>query len=223
MKQLLDLLFPKQCINCNKEGSFLCEDCLSLIEINHFQYCLCEKLKKTNKCKNCKKRNLDKLFFATSFNNKIVQRIIHKLKYSRIKELAIPLAFLMIKHLQIIDCQISNDFFLVPIPLSNKKKRTRGFNQSEEIAKIISEATKLSLFNCVKKIKETKSQTELTKEQRQENVKDVFRITNDVKDKKIILIDDVYTTGATMEELAKKLKESGASVVWGLVAAREIG
>ena len=76
MKKILDILFPKICINCNKEGSFLCDDCLSLIEVNHFQYCLCEKLEKKNKCNCCKKRNLDKVFSATSFENKIVQKAI---------------------------------------------------------------------------------------------------------------------------------------------------
>ena len=221
-KQLLNLFFPKQCISCKKEGSFLCDDCLSLIEVNHFQYCLCEKLEKNNKCNLCKERNLDKVFSASSFKNKIVQKAIHKLKYSYIKELSIPLAFLIIKHLQVINCQISNDFLMAPIPLSNKKKRLRGFNQSEEIAKIISDVTKIPLFNCVKKIKETKSQTEMTKRQRKENVQDVFLITSDVSNKKIIIIDDVYTTGSTMEEVARKLKESKASVVWGITAAREI-
>ena len=215
MKKILDILFPKICINCNKEGSFLCDDCLSLIEVNHFQYCLCEKLEKKNKCNCCKKRNLDKVFSATSFENKIVQKAIHKLKYSYIKELSIPLAYLIIRHLQVIDCQISNDFLLVPIPLSNKEKRLRGFNQSEEIAKIISEATKIPLFDCVKKIKETKPQ-------RKENIKDAFLITKDVSNKKIILIDDVYATGSTMEEVARKLKELKASVVWGVTVAREI-
>jgi ComF family protein len=158
---------------------------------------------------------LDKVFSATSFENKIVQKAIHKLKYSYIKELSIPLAYLIIRHLQVIDCQISNDFLLVPIPLSNKEKRLRGFNQSEEIAKIISEATKIPLFDCVKKIKETKPQ-------RKENIKDAFLITKDVSNKKIILVDDVYATDSTMEEVAKKLKESKASVVWGVTVAREI-
>lgn len=221
IKQLLNLFFPKQCINCNREGSFLCEDCFSLIEINNFQYCLCEKLEKNNKCENCKNKYLDKVFSATSFKNKIVKKAIHKLKYSHIKELSIPLAYLIIKHLQAIDCQIDNNFFLVPVPLSDKKKRMRGFNQSEEIAKIISEVTGLPLLNCVKKIKETRSQTEMTKDQRQENVRNVFLINRNVENKNIILIDDVYTTGATMEEVAKKLKESKANIVWGITVARE--
>lgn len=221
IKQLLNLFFPKQCINCNKEGSFLCEDCLSLIEINSFQYCLCEKLEKNNKCENCKNKYLDKVFSATSFKNKIIKRAIHKLKYSYIKELSVPLAYLIIRHLQVIDCQIDNDFFLAPIPLSDKKRRTRGFNQSEEIAKIISEVTGLPLLNCIKKTKETKSQTEMTRNQRQENVKNVFSINGNVENKNIILIDDVYTTGATMEEVARELKEAKANIVWGITVARE--
>ncbi|MFA5228281.1 MAG: phosphoribosyltransferase family protein [Candidatus Paceibacterota bacterium] len=205
MKKLLDLLFPKECINCKREGSFLCEDCLSLIEVNHFQYCLCEKLEKKNKCNNCKNRSLDKLFSATSFENKIVKNIINKLKNSRIKELSIPLAYLIIKHLQIIDCQIDNDFFLASVPISNKDKRIRGFNQSEEIARIISEATKIPLLNCIERKKEN-----------------LFCVIENVKNKKIIVIDDVYITGSTMEEVSKKLKEAQASTVWGVTATRQI-
>jgi ComF family protein len=111
----------------------------------------------------------------------------------------------------------------MPIPLSDKKKKKRGFNQSEEIAKVISEATKIENdFNCIIKIKDNKSQTELTKKERFENVKNTFKIVKNVKNKNILLLDDVYTTGATMEECAKSLKESGASKVWGVTVAREM-
>lgn len=204
MKRIIDLLFPKQCISCNKEGTFLCEDCLSLIDVNHFQYCLCEKLEKTNKCNNCRNRSLDIIFSATSFKNKIVQKAIHKFKHSCIKELSIPLAYLIIKHLQTIDCKITNEFILTPVPLSNKETRARGFNHSKEITKILSEATKIPLIDCV--IKQERG----------------FKIIANIKNKKILLVDDVYTTGLIMEEIAKKLKESGASTVWGITVAREI-
>jgi ComF family protein len=222
MKNLLDLIFPKQCIVCKKEGVYLCEDCLSMININPFKYCLCEKIRKEDKCENCKNRSLDKIYSASSLNDKIVRLAIHKFKYSHIKELSVPFAFLILRHLQIVKCQI-DDFILMPIPLSDKKKKKRGFNQSEEIAKVISEATKIENdFNCIIKIKDNKSQTELTKKERFENVKNTFKIVKNVKNKNILLLDDVYTTGATMEECAKSLKESGASKVWGVTVAREM-
>jgi len=224
LKSIWDIIFPKRCINCKKEGSFLCEDCLSLIPINPFEYCLCEKLEKRNKCENCKNRYLDKILSATDFNNKIIREAIHKFKYSFIEELSIPLSFIILNHLQNIDCQIDNSFVVIPVPMHDKKKRRRGFNQSEEIAKLISEATSLPFSTTLVKTKETKPQMELNKAERIENIKNCFAIKNkkEIENKTIILLDDVYTTGTTMEQCAKVLKENGAKEVWGLTIAREI-
>lgn len=222
MKKILNILFPKNCINCKKEGSYLCDDCLSLIEVNHFQYCLCEKLEKNDKCNNCRNKHLDKLFSSTSFKNNIVKNTINKLKHSHIKELSIPLAYLILKHLQIINCKIDKNFILIPVPLFNKTKRSRGFNQSEEIAKIISETTGMNLLDCITKIKNTKTQTETKRKERVNNVKNSFRVIENLRGKNIILIDDVYVTGSTMEECAKELKKAGANIVWGVTVAREV-
>ena len=121
-----------------------------------------------------------------------------------------------------VNCQLCN-FILIPIPLSDKKKKKRGFNQSEEIAKIISEVTKIETdFNCIIKVKDNKSQTELTRKERIENVKNTFKIIKNIKNKNILLLDDVYTTGSTMEECAKTLKSAGANKVWGITIAREM-
>jgi ComF family protein len=99
----------------------------------------------------------------------------------------------------------------------------RGFNQSEEIAKIISEATGIKLLaNCVIKVKDNKPQMELKREERLKNVLDIYKVNKDVSGLNIILIDDVYTTGATMEECAKILKKAEANTVWGITIAREI-
>lgn len=220
-----DIIFPKKCINCKKEGSYLCEDCLALIEINPFQYCLCETLAKREKCEKCKDRYLDKIFSAASFKNKILQEAIHKLKYGYIKNLSSPLAFLILSHLYLLNTDINKDFVIIPVPLSDKKKRKRGFNQSEEIGKIISEATDINLLaDVLIKTKETKPQMELKRNERIENLKNCFKVKNEyrIKNRTILLLDDVYTTGLTMEECAKVLKRSGATEVWGITAAREV-
>lgn len=224
LEKIWDIIFPKKCINCKKEGQFLCEDCLSLIPINPFQYCLCEKLEKRSKCENCKDRYLDKILSATSFNNKIVKEAIHKFKYGFIEELSVPLALLLLNHLQMIDCQIDKSFIIIPTPMHIKKKRRRGFNQSEEIAKIISEATGIPLSTTLIKTKETKSQMELNKTERTENIKNCFAVVNkkEIENKIVLLLDDVYTTGMTMNECARVLKENGARELWGLSVAREI-
>jgi ComF family protein len=224
LKAIWDILFPKKCINCGREGQYLCDDCLSLIEINPFNYCLCEKLEKRSKCGNCQNRNLDKILSATSFNNKIVKEAIHKFKYGYIEELSVPLSLLILNHLQIIDCQIDKSFIIVPVPMHIKKKRRRGFNQSEEISKIISSSTTIPLSTTLIKTKETKPQMELNRAERIENIKDCFEIKdkNEIGNKTILLIDDVYTTGTTMDQCAKVLKENGAREVWGLTVAREL-
>lgn len=224
LKAVWDIVFPKKCIICGREGQHLCEDCLSLIPINPFEYCLCEKMEKRNKCNNCKSKNLDKILSATSFNDKIVKEAIHKLKYGYIEDLSIPLAWLILNHLKIIDCQINNSFVLIPIPMHIKKKRKRGFNQSEEIAKLISETTGIKLSTTLIKIKETKPQMELNRKERLENIKNCFTIIDkkEIENKTILLLDDVYTTGTTMDECAKILKENGTKEVWGITIAREI-
>ena len=219
------MIFPKKCINCKKEGSYLCEDCLSLIEINPFQYCLCESMARKEKCEKCKDRNLDKILSATSFKNKIVQEAIHKFKYGYIKELSAPLSFLILSHLYLLGIEINKDFVLIPVPLSDKKKRRRGFNQSEELGKIISETTGIELAaDALIKIKETRPQMELGKSERTENIKNCFKVENEnkIKNRTILLLDDVYTTGSTMEECARFLKLSGAKEVWGVTVAREV-
>ena len=225
LNRIWDIIFPKKCIGCKKEGGYLCEDCLSLIEINPYRYCLCENLEKKEKCENCKNRNLDKILSAASFNNKIVKEAIHKFKYGYIKEMARPLAFLVLTHLHLINVEIDKNFAIVPAPLSHKKKRKRGFNQSEEIGKVIGAATGIPLFSDVLvKTKETKPQMELKRDERIKNIKDCFEIKNKekIKGKTILLLDDVYTTGSTMEECAGVLKQSGAKEIWGITVAREV-
>jgi ComF family protein len=219
-----DIIFPKKCINCGRERQYLCEDCLSLIPINPFVYCLCEKMEKRNKCDNCKDKYLDKILSATDFNNKIAKEAIHKLKYGYLEDLSIPLALLILNHLKTIDCQIDNSFVIVPVPMHIKKKKRRGFNQSEEIAKLISESTGIPLSTTLIKTKETKPQMELSRAERIINIKNCFEVKDkkEVENKIILLLDDVYTTGTTMNECAKVLKENKAKEVWGLTIAREI-
>jgi ComF family protein len=180
-------------------------------------------MEKRDKCDDCKNKHLDKLFSACSFDNKIVKEAIHRLKYGYIKDLAGPLALLILTHLQTINAEIDKSFVIVPVPLSPKKKRRRGFNQSEEMGKIISNAAGIPLLsNVLLKTKESKPQMELNKEERKENIKDCFKAKEEVKNKNILLLDDVYTTGSTMEECARILKQAGAKEIWGITVAREV-
>jgi ComF family protein len=116
-----------------------------------------------------------------------------------------------------------SDFILIPIPLEKKKLKWRGFNQSEEIGKKLAENLKIPIFsNVLFKIKETRPQVELSEKERRENIRGCFLVKNKdlIKNKKILLLDDVFTTGSTMEEAAKTLKEAGAKEIVGIVLAR---
>lgn len=202
---VLDILFPRFCVNCRREGSYLCEDCFSLIDIAEEQelpFCYC----------------------AASYENFIVKKLINQFKYEPfIKELAKPLASLIIAHL--INLNKANsfkDYILIPIPLYKKKLKQRGFNQSAEIAKELSKNLMIPVFDDVLiKIKQTPAQVELKKEQRQENIKESFFCQKPeiIRGRKILLVDDIYTTGSTIEEGRRALRDAGAKEVWGVVAA----
>jgi len=210
----------------------LCEDCKSLLNILEHQYCLCKKPKRLSfagKCKKCKSKNLSGLYCALNYKeDSLTKNLILNFKYKPfIKTLNGTFAKLIIEHIYVSENhpkEIFKEGILIPVPLTKKKLKYRGFNQSAEIAKSLSEKTNLKTeLNNLIKIKNTPSQTELSSEQRKENIKDAFVCKNPerIKNKKVFLIDDVYTTGATLEEASKTLKKAGAKEVWGVVVARE--
>ena len=213
---LLDLFFPKFCLNCQREGSFLCEDCKAILDISssHQKF---------------QTGNLSDLYYPLEYKNPLIKNLIKHFKYEPfIKELAKDLTSLIINHFQLLDKKPSflkknPNYVLVPVPLEKRKLKWRGFNQSEEIGKEISKFLNIPLINDILfKIKETPPQVELSEKEREENIKEVFIIRNREKilGKKILLVDDIYTTGSTMEECSQVLKKAGATEVIGIVIAR---
>jgi ComF family protein len=235
----LDLLFPKFCLGCQKEGSYLCEDCRELLDISEFNYCLCDRPtrllpdSKSGKCNLCQKKSLSGLYFALPYKEKqLTKKLIYQFKYKpHIKDLAKTLAGILIEHF-IKTERNTNDIWqnsiLVPVPLTKKKLKERGYNQSEELAKELSKILQIPVVSDVLlKTKNTDPQMELKKEAREKNLLNAFAIKSVKSDltllshKKVFLVDDVYTTGSTMQECAKTLKEAGIKTVWGIVIARE--
>jgi len=210
---ILDLLYPKFCFNCGREGNYLCLDCENTLEIlsSHTQY---------------RTEELKDLYFALPYQKSLIKNLIQQFKYRPfIKELAQPLTSLIITHFQLIEKSPTafTNFILIPVPLEKKKLKWRGFNQAEEIAKELSKFLKIPLLNDVLvKTKETLPQVELSDKEREENIKGAFSCQNQnkIQGRKILLVDDVYTTGSTMEECARVLKKAGAKEVIGIVAAR---
>lgn len=224
----LDLLFPIVCLNCQTPGDFLCSNCYTKININ--QKFFCHECKISSKagafCSSCQtKSELNGLWISADYHNAIVAELIKKLKYSFNKNVAQILARIAIDFIdrnpEIKQSYLLRDSLLIPVPLHKKRKSFRGFNQSELLAKSIAENTGLELdTNNLHRIKNTGAQAKLNRKERLGNVRDAFVWSgNNLYKKNIILIDDVSSTGATLNNCAKVLKENGAGEVWGLVLA----
>lgn len=111
---------------------------------------------------------------------------------------------------------------IIPVPMDKIKKSKRGYNQTQLITNIISKSSNiLSGDEIVQKLKSTKTQSTLKKEERENNIKDVYVVKQNIKNKNIILFDDIYTTGATINEISKKLKEAGARRIFVLILAKD--
>ncbi len=225
---ILDIIFPKRCLVCMDEGKYICDDCLKKIHLKRHQECPgCFKKSEDGKyCKSCgTASHLQGIFVLGHYKNKILQEAIQTFKYQFIRELGVELGNLYqgSKFLKQPDC-IKKDWIIIPVPLHKRRLLKRGFNQSEVLAERLSKNFSLDCIpdNLIR-VKNTPSQVELgDKEKRLDNVSDAFKVLdrNVIEKKKIILIDDVCTTSATLDECAKTLKKAGAKEVWGLVLAR---
>ncbi len=229
---LLDIAFPKFCFGCTAEGSYLCLDCRSLLDIMEHTYCLCTKplqlASDSGKCPSCKNKTLNGLSFAVAYQALPIKKLIHQVKYPPYVKDAIPVAAsLLIEHF--VKAGKNGDSFwsdavLVPVPMDIRKQKLRGYNQAELLAREISSVANVPLVtNVLVKTKSTPPQMESSKEERETNLIGVFACKNaaPLAGKKVFLVDDVYTTGSTLTACAEVLKESGAKSVWGITLARE--
>jgi ComF family protein len=174
------------------------------------------------KCR--KKLGLDGIATFWDYSG-VIRSAIMKLKYSYAKEMSKDLASLVTDKIKSTEITIAipKQSVLIPIPLHWHKKNYRGFNQSSEIASLISNALGTKFVNDLLIRKELKkSQTELKGNERKKNVRGVFSFNNnyDINGTNIIIFDDVYTTGSTIKEAGKVLKKNGAGLVWGLTIAK---
>lgn len=249
----LDLVFPKECLGCGREGAWLCPDCFQRINLKIGQYCLgCKRENDFGEfCPDCRRGYfLAGVWIASLYEDKLISRAIKTLKYYFVSELAGDLGRLLIlfvhnlinrarvlktslavglewrdfKRVKAAPAAILNfrDNLVMPVPLAKKRQRWRGFNQAEILAKILAEHYNLEInIRDLVRIKHKKPQTKLDEASRLLNVKDCFAWRGAPLDKRnIILVDDVVTTGATLNECAKILKANGAGEIWGLVAAK---
>ncbi len=232
---LTELVYPKTCHACkNRLGALsidelICEDCWSKITKNLPPFCYCcgrsligRKFTR-NVCISCLRQNLnfDRAFSPCVYDG-VLKELIHAFKYHQKDYLGRTLAKLMINFTEEFNFPMDYMDAIIPIPLSASRMREREYNQAQILAAHIAKEHKKGLFTqTIQRQKNTRSQTELQDRQRAENVKGAFAIkdASSIKNKNILLIDDVLTSGATCSEAAGILKNAGANIVYVLTLA----
>ena len=223
----LHTLFPKYCVSCHKPDTALCSGCFKEIVFIKQQQCgRCLKKNTLGKtCPKCKKYwPLDNLLVATYYQDGPIKEIIHTYKYGGRKDL-LPDFMKIIEHNRII-CDFLNNLheevIIIPVPLHFRRRWWRGFNQSEEIAHKISGKYNVPIrIDILKRVKHTKIQVSLHRQDRIKNLDDAFISKACLPcNASVILIDDIATTGATLNACARVLKKAGVKHIWGLVIAR---
>jgi len=231
---ILDTLFPIICLSCGKNGEWICDECLAKIPLKIDQVCpFCEKKITPDGriCFECQKHSsLDGLLTAVSYKNDIIPGAVHNYKYRFVEDLHIPLGKILTK--AFLDSNLSIPDLIIPVPLHPRRLRFRGFNQSELLANYLSENLTPGFSipaanNLIIRSRYTSPQMKIKNyHERKKNLEDAFRIVNkstngSLENKRVLLIDDIATTGATLFECAKVLKSFGAKEVIALVIARQ--
>ena len=159
---------------------------------------------------------------ATHYDAGPVKEMIHHLKYSGFTEFADPLAELILQRIQ--NKVPKGRIEVVPVPLHKSRESMRGFNQSELIARELSKKLRLDGGDFIRRVRNTEPQVTLSGARRRDNLANSFICVDpaEVQGKTILLVDDVTTTGATLNECARVLKDAGARAVWGVVVAKRI-
>lgn len=223
-----NLLFPNgyKCLVCGKEikpSNFdFCDSCFLKLKKITGKVCLkcgeqlCSDATYCLRCKN-EQPNFTKAFAPFEFDGEI-KNLIYNLKYNKQTYVAKTLSNLILKYF--LESGLKVDV-VIPVPLYLSREFKRGFNQSELLIQSFSDNGFIINNSCLVRVKETSTQTALTKAERKLNVENAFRVVNQsvVKNKNVLVVDDVYTTGATFSEVAKVLFSAGAKNVYCLSVA----
>lgn len=220
LDKILDIIYPKYCLLCLKRGSYICSQCRDKLQHIDGPCCpVCSGMLRSKKyfihtvCK--RHSNLDGLFPLLKYDEKS-KLILGESKFKYAKEILVEMASMLKPIFANLPFKID---YTVPVPLSKERINYRGFNQSEILAKGIS----WKYQNVLIREKNTISQSRSNRDERLKNLENAFVINKgfELRNKNIVLIDDVYTTGSTLQECAKVLKASGASKVIAVVWAKD--
>jgi len=244
IKFILDILFPISCLSCGQGEDWLCNSCYKKIQLVSFQvcpYCESESADSGRICQRCKQKFLsknnawpiDSLLVSARYKENQLSKLIHTFKYNFVEDLRVPLGKLATE--AILKNNFSLPDLIIPVPLHSRRLRWRGFNQSELLAKYIGENLTPGFnipvaSNLLVRQKYTPPQMKVENyQERMENMSDAFIWASHVptsgpanlSGKSVLLIDDICTTGATLFECGKVLKQNGAKKVFAAVIARQ--
>jgi len=221
----VESFFPRRCVGCGRVGDFLCPECLE--KLPRLLPPLCPNCGRPQAsgivCPSCRRRQTEIDGIRSPFRfDEVIRKAIYELKYRNLKTISPCLAELLADYIR------SNPLageVLVCVPLHPRRLRERGYNQSSLLARELSKRIDLPVIeDCLIRVKQAHPQVRARDvDERRRNVADAF-VCRDEKltGKQIILIDDVCTSGATLESCAAALKSKGVVSVWGLTLAREI-
>jgi competence protein ComFC len=228
----LNALFPPHCAKCLAEtatGMHLCAACAAQAPKIVAPFCYrCSQpfegaIDDIFTCAQCGDRKLHFDCAVAPYRSRgVVREFIHRFKYERHFYLRRPLANWLAESLE--DERIASQPFdaLVPVPLHSARYRERDFNQAEVLAKLLAKRAGKPVLRALKRIRYTTTQTRLDRQERMENLRNAFRVrhASAVHSRHLILVDDVFTTGSTVEECARVLRQAGAASVRVVTVAR---
>jgi ComF family protein len=231
---IVDLLFPPRCVNCHRLGAWLCTNCQDEIEVIQPPVChrcgiplaglrIAPSPNMLPTCVRCREKEslLDSLC-ACAFHAEPLRLAIHQFKYEDLRALAAPLGKLMAQRWAVLRPRDHDIDVIVPVPLHVTRQRERGYNQAVLLARELgAEIHRPVIENVLVRVKATAPQVDLNAEERQTNVRNAFKTVNDnLAGKRVLLVDDVCTTGATLEAACSALRDGNALSVWAYTLAR---
>lgn len=225
IKIILDLFFPLRCVSCQKvvQDEPLCAACFASIPIHDTLFCGKCKARNPSGKKICHPEVPYLLASATDFHEPAVTALIHTLKFEYVSSAALPLARLTAEYLTTVLPE-GFDAVIVPIPLSSARLRSRGFNQSELLAKHLATFLGLPLeARAVERVKNSPPQSRLAgAASRTANIAGCYAVkdADAVAGRNVLLVDDVTTSGATFTECARALRRAGAQRIIAVAAAK---
>jgi len=206
----MNLVFPDFCLGCYRIGSVVCEDCLCQLRFCDQNFCSEDEVL------------FDRLYYCYDFDKEhLIRRLVHQFKYRFCVKVGQVLGDLMVEFWK--ECA-SGEYLIVPMPVSESSFRERGFNQSYILARSVSSKYGYDLIDCLCHCRDHENQMKLSREERLKNLDGAISVRDEVRwfiaGKRILLVDDIATTGASLNECSKVLKMSGAGKIDCLVLAR---